>query len=176
MIHQKTSWFSTSTTRNPGNNIAPLFGQSLFLTSLQQAYGIRGTSVYSKGLLTASPVSWADIYGQFLFSQPRNEVNYQQFDTGNLAVLSQALLYTGQQYLLSAETKLPHTSGSFGVELRPFRRLRIVESWLTDRLHNTAASRASQVLAPALAAQPQPPAEGARLVSNYNLELQSGAG
>jgi len=162
--------FSSSTARNPGNNSSPLFGQSLFLTSLQQAYGIRGRSVYSKGLLTASPVSWADIYGQFLYSQPKNEVTYQQFDTGNLVVLSQALLYTGQQYLLSAEANLPQTSGSFGVEVRPFRRLRMVESWLTDRLHDAGSSRSSQVLTPVSAAQPQSPPERTRLVSNYNQE------
>ena len=27
----------------------------------------------------------------------------------------------------------PHTSGNFGFELRPFRRLRIIESWMTAR-------------------------------------------
>jgi hypothetical protein len=115
-------------------------------------------------------VSWADIYGQFLFSQPRSDVNYQQFDTGNLALLSQALLYSGQQYLLSAEANLPHTSGSLGVEVRPFRRVRVIESWLTDRLHNAASSRASQVLTPAPAVTPQLPLQNSRLVSNYNQE------
>ncbi len=162
--------FSSSSSTNRGNNNTALFGQSLFLTSLQQAYGIRGTSVYSKGLLTASPVSWADFYGQFLFSQPRNEITYQQFDTGNLAFLNQALLFTGQQYLLSAQANLPRTSGSFGVEVRPFRRMRVIESWLTDRLHNAAASSASQLITPVSAAQPQPPSQSTRLVSNYNHE------
>src|SRR5262249_8379456 len=71
--------FSSSSAPNPGNNTAPLLGQRLFLTGLQQTYGIRGTGVYSKGLLTARPVSWADLYGQFLFSQPKNDVNYQHF-------------------------------------------------------------------------------------------------
>src|SRR5262249_41728173 len=133
--------FSTSAARNPGNNDAPLFGQSLFLTGLQQAYGIRGTSVYSKGLLTASPVSWADIYGQVLFSEPKNDIHYQQFATGNLALLSQGLLYTGQQYLLSAAASLPHASGSVGVEVRPLRRLRVFGCWPRDRSDKPRASR-----------------------------------
>jgi hypothetical protein len=141
-----------ATERNPGNNSATFFGQTLSLASLRQAYGIRGTSVYSKALFTASPVSWADVYGQFLYSQPKNDVTYQQADTGNFVVLSPLLFYTGEQFLLSAQAKLPHTSGSVGVEIRPFRRLRIVESWLTDRLHNAAASQA----------------QSARLVSNYS--------
>jgi hypothetical protein len=162
--------FSSSGPRNPGNNSVPVFGQSLFLSSLQQEYGIRGSSIYSKALFTASPASWADVYGQFLYSQPKNDVHYQQFDTGSLAVLSQALLYTGQQYLLSAQANLPHTSGSLGADVRPFRRLRIVESWLTDRLHNAGSSQASQILTPASAAPPQPLPQSARLVSNYSQE------
>jgi hypothetical protein len=162
--------YAASTGPNRGNNTAPLFGQSLFLTSLQQAYGIRGTSVYSKGLFTASPVSWADVYGQFLYSEPKNDVRYQQFDTGNLATLNPLLFYTGQQYLLSAQSSLPRTAGSFGVEVRPFRRLRIVQSWLTDRLHTAGSSQASQVLIPAAVSQTQPLPQIARLVSNYSQE------
>jgi hypothetical protein len=166
--------FTSSGARNPGNNNVPVFGQTLFLTSLQQAYGIRGSSIYSKVLFTASPASWADVYGQFLYSQPKDDVHYQQFDTGNFAVLSQALLYTGQQYLLSAQANLPHTSGSLGADVRPFRRLRIVESLLTDRLHNAGSSQASQILTPASAAQPQPLPQSARLVSNYSQEQVDG--
>lgn len=162
--------FSSTAARNPGNNNVPVFGQGLFLSSLQQAYGIRGSSIYSKALFTASPASWADVYGQFLYSQPKNDIHYQQFDTGNLAVLSQALLYTGQQYLLSAQANLPHTSGSFGADVRPFRRLRIVESWLTDRLHNAGSARASQILMPASDVQSQQLPQSARLVSNYSQE------
>jgi hypothetical protein len=55
-----------STGRNDGNNSGTIFGQSLFLTSLRQTYEIRGTSGYGKALFTATPVSWADVHGQFL--------------------------------------------------------------------------------------------------------------
>ena len=159
-----------STERNAGNNNTTFFGQSLSLGNLRQQYGIRGTSVYSKALFTANPATWADVYGQFLYSQPKNDVTYQQFKTGNFASLSPLLFYTGQQYLLSAQSKLPHTSGSFGVELRPFRRLRFVQSWLTDRLHNAGASQASQILVPAPATPPQLLPQSTRLLSNYSQE------
>ena len=43
--------FSTSSTPNYGNNTGLVLGQTLFLTNLQQSYGIRGTSNYSKGRL-----------------------------------------------------------------------------------------------------------------------------
>jgi len=160
--------FTSSSARNNGNNSVPVFGQTLFLTNLQQAYGIRGTSIYSKGLLTVSPASWTDFYGQFLYSQPSSDVSYQQVNAGNFVALSQALVFTGQQYALSAASKLPRSSGSFGVEIRPLRRVRIIESWLTDRLHNSGSSRGTEILTPVSAGQPQPSPQSARLVSNYN--------
>ena len=78
-----------------------------------------------------------DLYGQFLYSQPDSTINYQQSDSGNLLLQSQVLFYNSQQYLVTAAAKLPHTSASAGAEIRPFHRVRIIESWLTDRLHNS---------------------------------------
>ncbi len=131
---------------NFGNVATRIFGQNTDLTNLLAAYGVRGTSIYSKGLFTASATPWLDVYGQFLYSQPDTSVNYQQTATGNLLLQSQLLFYTSQQYLLSAAAKLPHTSGSLGAEIRPIRRLRIVQSWLTDRLHNAGSAASTQML------------------------------
>ena len=39
---------------NPGDSTVPILGQTLGLNSLQQAYGIRGSSVYSKVLFTST--------------------------------------------------------------------------------------------------------------------------
>ena len=86
-----------------GMRPAPYFGQTIDLTSLAAAYGIRGTSVRGKGLFTANPVSWMDLYGQFLFSQPSSTVNYQQYDTGNLVLQTQLLFYSAQQYLVDLD-------------------------------------------------------------------------
>lgn len=160
--------FTTSSTPNYGNVTAPLLGQTQYLSSLLQSYGIRGDSIYSKGLVTASATSWLDVYGQFLYSRPNTDVHYQQYDTGNLAILSQALFYKGQQYLLSAEASLPHTSGSFGAEIRPLRRVRVVESWLTDRLSGSGSSLAKQTLLPASLKQPADALLASSLVTNYN--------
>jgi hypothetical protein len=71
--------FSGPGAPNKGNNATPLLGQTLFLSSLEQSYGIRGSSLYSKALVTATPWHWIDEYSQFLYSQPRTEVDYQQF-------------------------------------------------------------------------------------------------
>lgn len=131
---------------NDGNSFSSILGQKLDLTSLSQAYHVRGDSIYTKALLTANVTSWFDLYGQFLFSQPRSTVNYQQFDTGNQVLLSQLIFYTGEQSIASAVSKLPHTTGSLGGEIRPFRRLRLLPSWLTDRMHTNSSDVTAQTL------------------------------
>ncbi len=140
------SVFQSPGSVNFGNVATPIFGQKTDLTNLLAAYGVRGTSIYSKGLFTAEAASWLDLYGQFLYSQPDTNVNYQQTAAGNLLLQSQLLFYTSQQYLVSAAAKMPHTSGSLGAEIRPLRRVRIVQSWLTDRLHNAGSAASTQTL------------------------------
>jgi hypothetical protein len=147
------SVYTTGGSNNFGNVSTPFFGQTLYLSNLLASYGIRGNSTYSKGLLTANATPWLDLYGQFLFSQPDSTVHYQQAETGNFILPSQLLFYNSQQYLVSAAAKLPHTSASFGAEIRPMRRVRIIESWLTDRLHDSSsATQTSALLSSSLAA------------------------
>jgi hypothetical protein len=162
--------------RNSGNVFTPVLGRTLALNNLLAAYGIRSNSIYSKGLFTANPTSWLDLYGQFLFSQPATDVDYQQYDTGNFFLRSQALFYTTERYLVTAAAKLPRTSGSFGMEVRPLRRIRIVESWFTDRLHNAGSATQNRgisgivvngVANPALSQQIST-VLASSLVSNYN--------
>jgi hypothetical protein len=154
---------------NYGNLTAPIFGQTLDLTSLLAAYGAHGTSIYSKALVTASPASWLDLYGQFMYSEPNATVNYQQYANGNFYLQSQILFYTGQQYLISSFSQMPHTTGSVGTEIRPWRRLRITESWMTDRMHNSASSPQVQtVLAAQTPSQQFASLLSASLATNYN--------
>ncbi|HEY1756153.1 MAG TPA: hypothetical protein VGG72_12195 [Bryobacteraceae bacterium] len=153
---------------NFGNVTTPIFGQTTELSNLLAAYGVRGSSVYSKGLITANVASWLDFYGQFLYSEPDTNVHYQQADTGNLLLQSQLLFYTSQQYLVSAAAKLPHTTGSFGMEIRPFRRLHITQSWLTDRLHNTGSAMSTNTLMGASVSAQMTALLASSLVTNYN--------
>jgi len=153
---------------NYGNSSTPLFGQTLDLTGLSQAYGVRGDSIYSKGLVNANPFSWLDVYGQFLFSQPQSNVNYQQLDTGNQVLLANVLFYTGEQSIISSMSKMPHTSGSLGAEIRPFRKLRVIPSWLTDRMHSNGSSAISQSLTTAGGLIPIDSLLSSALATNYN--------
>ena len=154
---------------NYGNSLAPIFGQTLDLTDLLGAYGARGTSIYTRALVTASATSWLDLYGQFLYSEPKTTVNYQQYDGGNLYLQTQILFYSAQQYLVSSAAQMPHTTGNLGGEIRPWRRVRITGSWTTDRLHNSGSSPENQTLTESQTLQQQTAALlESSLVSNYN--------
>jgi hypothetical protein len=155
---------------NYGNVSTPLLGQTLSLSNLVEAYGIRGSSVYTKALFAANATGWLDLYGQFLYSQPDSNVNFQQYAAGNFVLLSQLLFYNSQQYLVSAAANLPHTSANLGAEVRPFRRVRIVESWLTDRLHTSGSARSSQVIAASGASQQMAALLASSLITNYSQE------
>lgn len=160
--------FQNSGVQNPGNALTPVFGETLSLNNLLAAYGVRGTSVYSKGLMTASPASWIDLYGQFLYSQPDSNVHYQHAATGNLFAQDQLLFYTGEAYLLTAAGKLPHTTASFGAEIRPLHRLRIVESWMTDRMHSAGSSTSTLALSGPGVSEQTAALLASSLANNYN--------
>ena len=155
---------------NPGNLTTPFLGQTIDLTGLAASYGISGSSTYSKGVLTANVTPWLDFFGQFMFSQPKTNVTYQQYDTGNLVLESQLLFYTGQQYVVTAAALAPHTTASAGAEIRPVRRLRIVESWLTDRLHEDGNANTNQVLLNAISTQQMASLLTSSLATDYNQE------
>ena len=131
----------TNSQRNPGNLTAPFLGQTLFLGNLSQSYAIHGSSIYTKALATAHPASWADLYGQFLFSQPKNDVNYNLSATGQFVNIGNLTFFNSMTDVLNAAIKQPHTTAAAGAEVRPVRRLRVIESWTTDRLHDVSGTR-----------------------------------
>lgn len=138
---------------NRGNRLSPILGQTLSLTSLAEAYAVRGHSYYTDASFSANPFDWADLYGTFLYSQPISNVGYVGADTGNNIVLSQILFYTGELNFISAAAKAPHTSANVGAEIRPVRRLRLLPSWFTDRMHTSGSSLGSDTLTTSPASQ-----------------------
>jgi hypothetical protein len=153
---------------NFGNVSTPVQGQTLFLSGLAAAYGIRGDGVFTKALLQGSVTSWLDLTGQFLYTQPQTTTNFQQSASGNFFLQSQLLFYTGQQNLVAAQAKMPHTSGSFDAEIRPFRRARIIESWYTDRLHTSGNAASSQVVIGSGTPQQMSALLASSLATNYS--------
>ena len=155
-----------------GDNTTPVFGQTLVLDNLQQAYGIRSTGTYSKILATADPTSWINLYAQFLYSDPRTDVHFNESAKGNFAELSSLLFYMGEVTTAGGTATGPHISSNAGFELRPWRRLRILESWMTDRYHDAAAPLFADelILAPPSSTQNLLTSLNYSQVVNYNQE------
>ena len=151
---------------NYGNFLSPILGQTLDLTGLGEAYGVRGHSIYTDASFSANLVSWADLYGTLLYSEPVSNVNFQGNDTGNQVIESQVLFYTGEQDLIAALSKQPHTSASLGAEIRPFSRLRLIPSWLTDRMHTSGSNAGEDILTTASGVVPMASLLSSTLVSN----------
>ncbi|MFN0101861.1 MAG: hypothetical protein ACKV2U_07200 [Bryobacteraceae bacterium] len=124
--------------RNPGNRQTPFLGRQLFLGELLQTYQVNGHSLYSKALGGWQAASWLDLSGSFLYSQPKTDIVYNQLNKGLFADLD-TLLFADQQSLRwAAASRQPHSTGNVTAEVRPHERIRILESWFTDRFHNAS--------------------------------------
>ncbi|HUA22071.1 MAG TPA: hypothetical protein VMB25_25180 [Bryobacteraceae bacterium] len=123
---------------NPGNFTGLLFGETMPLDSMDELYRVRGDSVYSKALLAANPLPWISVTGQFVYARPRTDVDYTENSTGNFLLQRILQFYSSGQDLLTGDANMPHLTGSLSVELRPWRRFRIVESWMSDRFHGAS--------------------------------------
>ncbi len=121
---------------NLGDRTTPVNGQLTRLTSLNQAYGIRGTGLFTRALLTARPIDHLHVHGQFLYSQPKTTTQYQEIATGNLYAAVSGAFYPGVYGLANGNAIQPHTSGNGGVELI-LGRVRILESLTLDRFHDS---------------------------------------
>ena len=124
--------------RNLGNRSTPFLGQQLLLNSLAQTWRVRGDSIFSRGAVVARPTGWADVHAEFLFSQPSSDVRYSHEATGRFVMMNTLVFSDRTQTTLFSDARMPHSTAGAGFELRPHRRLRIIESWLTDRLHNSS--------------------------------------
>jgi hypothetical protein len=97
--------------------------------------------MFSRGLFTANPLSWIDVSAQFLYSQPHTQTVFTQNDNGTFFTFAIPAFYYSEAGTVTAEAKQPHPSASVNVELRPFGgRLRILESWTTDRMHDSGSA------------------------------------
>ncbi len=154
---------------NRGDRTSPLLGQTLQLNNLRQVYGIRGDSIYERFLVTATPVSWLNLSGQFLYSQPKTDVHYFDASAGNFVALTSLLAYSGQNAAATGTAKQPHATGNAGFEMRPFRRFRILEAWTTDRYHDAGFGLLSQqILGLGSTGTPSVSSLATRQVVNYN--------
>ncbi len=126
--------------RNLGNRRTTLFGQLIVLNDLRQSYGVRGDGMFSRTAVSGRPWSRLSFTGQFLYSQPSMDVEYTGQSRGEFFLLSAIAPYTGQMDRSNGAAQRPHPSGSWSTEIRPFSRLRVIQSWYTDRFHVSGSS------------------------------------
>jgi hypothetical protein len=158
-----------------GDRTAPILGSTEVLNTFRQAYGVRGTSLYSKVLVTAQPFSWIDLYGQFLWSEPKTDARYFDLATGNFAQINSLLLYGTQFELSSSNANAPHVLANGGIEVRPWKRLRIIDSWTTNRYHDAGfGALQEQILTSPGVGPASADILNAREVVNYNREQVEG--
>jgi hypothetical protein len=125
---------------NDGDFTVPYFGEQLNLSSLNELYRVRGDSLYTKALLASNPLPWLSLSGNFMYADPSLTTNYTSSENGTLFLPATFAFYNSGQDMATADANMPHSSGSLTAEARPLKRLRIVEYWSTDRLHNAASS------------------------------------
>jgi len=159
----------TSPERNYGNALRPVFGQTLFLERGNQSLDVRGSSRFARASFNLQPAGWVELAGQFQFSQPDNRTRYGQNNAGSFVDFSRLVLYSSELVALDSRARQPHTSGSFTAEIRPWRGVRILEAWLTDRLHSAgSALLTDQLLASGRPLEAQTLAAAERLSLNYH--------
>ncbi len=151
-----------------GDLSSTFLGQQLLLNSLYEIYGIRGDSTYSKISFGATPVSWATISGQFVYAKPHVDVNYFEQSTGNFYYAQLAQFYNTGQDLVTGTANMPHPSANLNVDIRPWKRVRIVDFWMTDRMHDAGSDLLSETLLfPNVTLTPQT-ITASHLAENYN--------
>ena len=123
-----------------GNRSTPLLGETIVLNQLDENYHSRGTTPVSRVQLTTTPWERLTIAGRFVYSKPDLDFDYDRRDTGNFLSTEVLRVFTGELATGSAEANRPHILGNLSVEFRPFERVRILESLITDRFHIASSS------------------------------------
>ncbi len=125
-----------NTDRNTGNRENPLLGRQLFLDRYERLYALTGEQIYSSAQISVSPLSWFDFNAEYYFSQPKTQVQFNESAAGTIFLLDALRFVNGQQSFATGFASQPRTNAGFGMEVRPFSRLRVVQSWRTERMHN----------------------------------------
>jgi hypothetical protein len=136
----------SNTQTNSGDLLTPFSAQQLNINDLGLGYFVRGHSYYTRANFAVIPTSWLTVSGDFNFEQPTTNTRFTSTVTGTLYDEALASFYTLGQDMLTADARMPHSSADINVELRPFRRLRVLNYLMTDRLHNAAEALLAETL------------------------------
>jgi len=129
-----------------GDRTSPYLGQTLSLNDAWEAYYIRGDGKFTKGFATYSPASWADLYGQIYYSDPRTSSNLNQLAQGNIPGVPPDLAFYATEFdQVYGSADMPRTSGSLSGEFRFFNRIRVREIFDTDEFHSDGTATLAEL-------------------------------
>lgn len=143
-FHDGTSLLNN--TLNTGNRENPYLGRQLSIGDSTRLYDVTGNHIYSSADLTISPVSWLDLSAEYYFSQPKSDVRFNETDRGTIFLLDSLRFVNGQQSLVTGYANQPRSAGGLTIEVRPTRRLRILDAWQIEHTHNAGASALTTTL------------------------------
>jgi len=131
---------------NRGNRRTRLFGREVILDELDQRYRADGDGLFNRGVVQGRPWRWLHFTGQFLYSQPEIDVSQELNASGEFFSLGLLSPFSGVFEQNLADANRPHSSGSWTTEVQAHPKLRIVQSWYTDRFHVSSGSTLTQML------------------------------
>ena len=157
---------------NFGNLNSAFLGQRLFLSTGSQSYRTHTDSIYTQGFITATPLAWLDITGQFMFSEPKTITSFGEANTGNIFDRETFQFFARQTSRVFSQALQTHTSALLTAEVRPVGWLRILESWTTDRLHTAGSATTTQQFTTAAGATTSPivSMDEGPIATNYSRE------
>lgn len=131
---------------NRGNRREPVLGGAVLLDQLQQRYRARGAGLFQRAIVQGNPTKWLGVTGQLLHSRPSLDVSQDLDAEGRFASFALFSPFTSQTESSLADASRPRTNASWTTEIRPTQRLRIQQSWFTDRYHVSSATSLTQLL------------------------------
>jgi len=131
---------------NAGNRRTTVLGEALVLDQLRQRYRARGDGLFQRGAVQGEPTKWLGVTGQFLHSRPSLDVTHQLDAEGQFASFALFSPFTSRTESSLADASRPRTNASWTTEIRPASRLRIQQSWFTDRYHVSSATSLTGLL------------------------------
>lgn len=129
-----------------GNRQSTFLGRQITLDRLDQHYDAEGSGVFNRAVVAAQPLRSLSLSGQFLYSRPKIDVRQQLSADGSFLFTPLLTGFTTQSEQSLSDASRPRSAGSWNTVLRAHKRLRILQSWSTDRYHVTSGASLARVL------------------------------
>lgn len=80
-----------------------------------------------------------DVSAEYYYSRPRSNVRFDESAQGTIFLLDSLRFVNGQQSIATGYANQPRSAGGITLEIRPTSRLRVLNAWLIERMHNAGS-------------------------------------